>query len=211
MSTITTKKGTVLPLLDLKGKDYLQVMYRLVWFREEHPDWSIQTEYLQLTEVHAIARAVVVNDKGFMMATAHKREDKAHFTDYTEKAETGAIGRALALVGYGTQFDPDLDEGERVVDSPVTPRGVVSIRPDQPQPGDGTPSKAYQIPFGTKYRFKTLDQVGYEELKSYVNWLEDSAKKKKVPLQGDAVEFVRRAVAWIIDFELSLHQGDAAL
>ena len=28
-----TPKGTVLPFIDLKGQVYLQVMYRLVWFR----------------------------------------------------------------------------------------------------------------------------------------------------------------------------------
>ena len=33
-------------------------------------------------------------------------------------AETGAIGRALALCGYGTQFSTELEESN-VVDSPV--------------------------------------------------------------------------------------------
>ena len=27
-------------MMKLKGKDYLQVMWRLVWFREDHPDWA---------------------------------------------------------------------------------------------------------------------------------------------------------------------------
>jgi hypothetical protein len=35
------------------------------------------------------------------------------------KAETKAVGRALAMLGYGTQFAPEMDEGERIVDSPV--------------------------------------------------------------------------------------------
>ena len=39
-----------------------------------------------------------------------------------EKAETGSIGRALALLGYGTQFCADeLDEGDRIVDAPAEP------------------------------------------------------------------------------------------
>lgn len=42
------------------------------------------------------------------------------FGDFIEKAETGAIGRALALVGFGTQFCADeLDEGPRLADSPA--------------------------------------------------------------------------------------------
>ena len=42
--TFKTPKGTELPLLDLRGKDYLMVAHRLVWFREEHSDWTIETE-----------------------------------------------------------------------------------------------------------------------------------------------------------------------
>jgi hypothetical protein len=56
------------------------------------------------------------------MAQAHKAENKTGdgFKDYLEKAETGAIGRALAMCGYGTQFTGDeLDEGVRIVDAPV--------------------------------------------------------------------------------------------
>jgi hypothetical protein len=54
-----------------------------------------------------------------VIATGTKAESRNGFTDYLEKAETGAIGRALALCGYGTQFAPELEEAERIVDSPV--------------------------------------------------------------------------------------------
>ncbi|HEU5370329.1 MAG TPA: hypothetical protein VFU69_17785, partial [Ktedonobacterales bacterium] len=36
-----------------------------------------------------------------------------------EKAATKALGRALAGLSFGTQFAPELDEKQRVVDSPV--------------------------------------------------------------------------------------------
>lgn len=50
----------------------------------------------------------------------NKAECAANFSDYKEKAQTGAIGRALATLGYGTQFTADeFDEGHRIVDSPV--------------------------------------------------------------------------------------------
>lgn len=115
-----TAKGTELPLLNLKGKDYLEVKYRLVWFREEHPTWSIETEFLSIDERNACARAVLRDETGRIIATSHKAESAGHFPDFMEKAETGAIGRALALIGYGTQFCADeLDEGSRIVDAPV--------------------------------------------------------------------------------------------
>jgi len=116
-----TPKGTELPLLNLKGKKYLVVAARLVWFREERPEWSITTEIIQTTDTHSIVKASILDTKNcYMIATAHKREDLKHFVDHLEKAETGAIGRALALCGYGTQFAPELDEGDRIVDSPVS-------------------------------------------------------------------------------------------
>src|SRR5687767_7498163 len=117
-----TTKGTELPLLNLRGREYLEVKYRLVWFREDHPDWSIETEIMNVTDTSAYARATVRDETGRIIATSHKFESVQGFPDFIEKAETGAIGRALALIGYGTQFCADeLDEGARIVDAPVQP------------------------------------------------------------------------------------------
>jgi len=122
----------------------LPVQWRLVWFREQCPQGTIETEMLHLdldreTEEEgyiwnndtrrseklvkranglAVFRAIVKDGKGGI-ATGTKSEKAASFPDYIEKAETGAIGRALAALGYGTQFAPDLDEQHRIVDAPV--------------------------------------------------------------------------------------------
>lgn len=123
-----TAKGTELPLLNLKGKDYLEVKYRLVWFREEHPTWSIETQFLTIDERSACARAVVKDENGRIIATSHKAESAGNFPDFMEKAETGAIGRALALIGFGTQFCADeLDEGDRIVDAPVAKKSAYNV------------------------------------------------------------------------------------
>lgn len=125
-----TPRGTELPLLSLRGKEYLEVKYRLVWFREDHPDWSIETEILSVTETSAYARATIKDETGRIIATSHKYETKQGFPDFIEKAETGSIGRALALIGYGTQFCADeLDEGERIVDAPVERKSALSKAP----------------------------------------------------------------------------------
>lgn len=120
MEYFTTKAGTKLPLLDLRGKIYLQVAHRIQWFREEHPDWLIDTAFTRLDDVCCIAKAGIWNEEGKLKAVAHKREDHRDFPDFMEKAETGAIGRALAMLGYGTQFcAEELDEGSRLADSPM--------------------------------------------------------------------------------------------
>lgn len=104
------------------GRTYLPVAARLVWFREEHPDWGIETESvaLDLEKQYAIFRARIYNAEGKLMATGTKMENVKGFPDYLEKSETGAIGRALALCGYGTQFEQSLEEtgGGRFADSP---------------------------------------------------------------------------------------------
>ena len=110
-------------LMSLKGKDYLQVMWRLVWFREEKPLWCIDTQLEQLTDKHAVFSAKIYDENGVLKSAGYGSESINDFRDYIEKAETKAVGRALAMLGYGTQFAPEMDECEdgkdRIVDSPV--------------------------------------------------------------------------------------------
>jgi len=121
---VTTEKGTKLPLTNLKGKDYLMVAYRIQWFNEVVKSFRINTSFPVLTSEETVAQSTieVLDESGKVIRTAMgtKRETKKDFSDHTEKAETGAIGRAITMLGYGTQFAlADLDEGDRIIDSPV--------------------------------------------------------------------------------------------
>ncbi|RJR08353.1 hypothetical protein C4588_05785 [Candidatus Parcubacteria bacterium] len=112
-------------LIQVKGKDYLQVVYRLHWFRQEKPLWGIKTEIVKLDLERGIAvvRADVFDENGVHKSSGLKMEYQKHFFDFCEKAETGAIGRSLAGLGYGTLQSLDMDEGlerERLVDAPVS-------------------------------------------------------------------------------------------
>jgi hypothetical protein len=99
--------------------DYLPVAARIAWFRKDHPYWSIVTEVEQLADKAVLMKATIKDMLGSIIATARKKETEAGFPDYIEKAETGAIGRALAMCGYGTLQAPEFDEGERIADAPV--------------------------------------------------------------------------------------------
>lgn len=136
MSTFKTPKGTELPFLNLRGKEYLQVAYRIVWFREEHPFWPIKIEIEDKTDKFVTCKATVCNEKGDVIQEAHKTEHFAEFHDALEKAETGAIGRALANMGYGTAYAQEIlsHEGDdiekpKLVDTPLvrTAKEVVEI------------------------------------------------------------------------------------
>ncbi len=102
------------------GREYLPVSARLIWFREEHPNWGIVTAPVEINmeKQYAIFSASIFNDEGKLMATATKMENVRGFPDWLEKAETGAVGRALAYCGFGTQFAPELEEGSRLADAP---------------------------------------------------------------------------------------------
>jgi len=135
-------------LIPIKGRsgtsDYLPVQWRLVWFRSVYPNGSIETEMLHFDPDREVEAAVdvwndekqqaektlkhgrglavfkaTVKDGQGGIGTGTKSETAANFPDFLEAAETGAIGRALASLGFGTQFAPEFQEEHRIVDSPV--------------------------------------------------------------------------------------------
>ena len=123
MKTFKTPMGSILPLMDLKGKDYLQVQHRVVWFREENPTFSIETQMSEMRAEYVIFKARVLDANSKVMATAHKMAFTGSSKNPLEMAETGAIGRALALCGYGTAFCDDFEEeAEEPADAPLPAR-----------------------------------------------------------------------------------------
>lgn len=112
-------------LTKLKGRDYLEVKWRLLWLRTEHPDAIIDTEMMRHEDGQAIFKARV-KVPGGGEATGWGSETISDFGNYLEKAETKALGRALAALGFGTQFCEDFDfqrEGEPlIVDAPIERR-----------------------------------------------------------------------------------------
>jgi len=104
---------------NMQGRDYLEVKWRIVWFRSEHPKGAILTEVVG----DDLMKATIKDADGNVIATGHgssKKQGVAKSRPF-EGAETAAIGRALAHAGYGTQFT-DEDEAEHLADSPVERR-----------------------------------------------------------------------------------------
>lgn len=101
--------------------DYLEVKWRMVWFRDENKENTktiILDKIIDPNNRFAYFELQVTDSKGNVEAGVGS-ETGEDFHDYIEKAYTKAYGRALAALGYGTQFAPELEEGERIADSPV--------------------------------------------------------------------------------------------
>jgi hypothetical protein len=129
------------------GKLYAPVYVRIALFREDHPvadGWGITAEIVSTDEVSCLSRACITDPDGRVVATGHKREHRAHFPDFEEKSLTGAVGRALLMAGYGTQYALDeLDEGERIVDAPIPGTLHLSATATVTKPAD--PAVAYKV------------------------------------------------------------------
>jgi hypothetical protein len=117
-------------LMQLKGRDYLNVQNRLLWFiRDQRAfisgglarvPYVIQTELVELEREAGFAHfKTYVRDVLGNESTMYGSESAKDFGDFAEKASTKSLGRALLALGYGTAFAPEMDEGERVVDAPV--------------------------------------------------------------------------------------------
>lgn len=147
-------------LINLKGKEYLNVQNRMLWFIRDQRAFIVaglaQMPYVIRTELVELDREAgyahyktYVRDVLGNEATMYGSESARDFGDYAEKASTKSLGRALLALGYGTAFAPEMDEGERVVDSPVdNKRG--GGRQSRPEPVTQMPAAAQVEPIAAR-------------------------------------------------------------
>jgi hypothetical protein len=132
-------------LMQLKGRDYLNVQNRLLWFiRDQRAfisgglarvPYVIQTELVEMDREAGFAHfKTYVRDVLGNESTMYGSESAKDFGDFAEKASTKSLGRALLALGYGTAFAPEMDEGERVVDAPVERRRQPARSAAEPAP-----------------------------------------------------------------------------
>lgn len=112
-------------LTEHRGRKYMEVKWRLLWLRTEHPDAVIETEETgsggEGPDAWVTFRARVTIPGGGS-ATGHALQTRKDFpAGFFEKTETKALGRALVCLGYGTQFATEYDEDADNVQSPVDP------------------------------------------------------------------------------------------
>ncbi len=176
-------------IAQVDGREYLEVKWRLLWLRTEHPDAVINTELVNYDREIAVFKAQVKLPDGGE-ATGWGTVTFNDFDEYVEAAETKALGRALAALGYGTQFCKDYEvvdkEAERgmIVDSPVA-------RPNN-NPRSFSSNKALQEGRGaTEAQVKAILAIG----RAQYNWNELEMDKWSLNLFGREVKDLSRKEA----------------
>jgi hypothetical protein len=97
-------------IVNIHGKEYQTVAYRVGKFRERHGlTFCLTTEIVTRDADCVVMKATITNPEGKVVATGHSEEyrksSQINRTSALENAETSAIGRALAALGLGgTEF-----------------------------------------------------------------------------------------------------------
>lgn len=93
--------------IDFKGRQYAQVKDRLKEFRQDNPNALVETTPIFQEDGSLMFKARLLKDKAdpaSAEATGHAyaKQEKVDNEKGFEKLETIAVGRALALIGYGS-------------------------------------------------------------------------------------------------------------
>jgi hypothetical protein len=135
--------------------EYLTVQNRLLWFIRDQRTliasglakvpYTIQTDLVELDRQRGWAHfKTYIRDVLGNEVTMYGSEAVSDFPDFAEKASTKSLGRALLLLGYGTAFAIEMDEGDRIVDTPVERSRSTNSEPVpfRPNPAASTPARA---------------------------------------------------------------------
>ena len=119
--------------VNIKGKEYVEVNERLIYFRKKYPKYSLTTEVLEKTDNSIMLMAKISNEAGHVLACGTAEEIKGstfiNKTSYVENCETSAWGRALANFGIG--LDTSIASAEEVSNA-IANSEVSSKTPKKP-------------------------------------------------------------------------------
>ena len=93
--------------VNIKGKEYITVNERLMYFRKEaaYNGWRIVEDLISLDDKEGVFKATILDPDGNEMVSAHAQEyrDSSYInkTSFLENGFTSALGRALGYLGIG--------------------------------------------------------------------------------------------------------------
>ena len=125
------KANAEIKTTNIKGKDYAEVNQRIKAFRMLYPNGSILTNIESLENGVVVFKATVKDEEEHVLGTgyAYEKESSSFInkTSYIENCETSAVGRALAMVGIGT--DASMCSAEELVNA-ITNQNKPDVKQD---------------------------------------------------------------------------------
>lgn len=120
--------------ITIKGKQYATVAARVQAFRELCPDGLIHTEIISINDGVVLMQAEVKDETGKLLATGYAQEKETasmiNKTSYIENCETSAIGRALAMLGLGSE--ENIASSQEVFAAQAQQEQMESVPPEDP-------------------------------------------------------------------------------
>ena len=107
--------------IDIKGKEYITVNERLIYFNENYKNGSITTDIVSHDGNEVIIKATIIPDIATpeRKFTGYARElaDSSFInkTSHIENCETSAVGRALGMLGVG--IDTSIASADEVINA----------------------------------------------------------------------------------------------
>lgn len=108
--------------VNIKGKEYVEVNERLKYFRANYPQYSLESEIVELSNDVVTIKAIIKDENERIIATglAQEKESSSFInkTSFVENCETSAWGRALGNLGIGIDTSvATADEVQKAIDN----------------------------------------------------------------------------------------------
>ncbi len=107
--------------VNIKGKEYITVNERLIYFRKQatFKGWRIVEDLIELNEKEGVFKVNIVDVNENIISSAHAQEyrDASYInkTSFLENGFTSALGRALGYLGIG--IDTSIATADEVVNA----------------------------------------------------------------------------------------------
>ena len=164
-----------------KGKFYADVAGRVQAFRELCPNGSISTEVVRLDGDMCVIKATVCDEEGRVLGTGHayERESSTQInrTSFIENCETSAVGRALGMIGIGSESS--MATAEEMVNALNQQKEIEDLRIELLRMANGNANAVDNFVAAHTTNKKKLDDLNLQELKMFVDMIKQSKKEDK--------------------------------